>query len=114
MPDASARTESRTWAESLAESGHGASPLFLTHFGPVDAVPELLDDLAVGLREVADMVRRSLEVGGGDDEQFAAFRQEVGRYIRRRMSEHDAIAYETAAPLLFNWQGLARYGRVGL
>jgi hypothetical protein len=74
-------------------------------------VSEHLDDLAVALREVAEMVRHSLDVGGGDEEQFAAFRQEIGRYIRRRMSEHDAIAYETAAPLRFNWQGLARYWR---
>ena len=100
------------WDESLGRiRARAPRRLFLTHFGPVDAVPEHLDDLAIGLREVAEMVRRSLEVGGGEDEQFAAFRQEVGRYIRRRMSDHDATAYETAAPLLFNWQGLARYWR---
>jgi glyoxylase-like metal-dependent hydrolase (beta-lactamase superfamily II) len=87
------------------------SRLFLTHFGLFDEVPKHLDDLAVGLREVAEMVRRSLEVGGSEEAQFAAFREEIGRYIRRRMSEHDAIAYETAAPLRFNWQGLARYWR---
>jgi glyoxylase-like metal-dependent hydrolase (beta-lactamase superfamily II) len=85
--------------------------LFLTHFGVFDGVGAHLDDLAIAIREVAEMVRRSLEVSGGEDEQFAAFRQEIGRYIRRRMSEHEAIAYETAAPLRFNWQGLARYWR---
>jgi glyoxylase-like metal-dependent hydrolase (beta-lactamase superfamily II) len=87
------------------------SRLFLTHFGLFDDVPKHLDDLSIGLREVAEMVRHSLEVGGGEDAQFAAFREEIGRYIRRRMSEHDAIAFETAAPLRFNWQGLARYWR---
>ncbi|HEY7441731.1 MAG TPA: MBL fold metallo-hydrolase [Vicinamibacterales bacterium] len=87
------------------------SRLFLTHFGLFDAVTKHLDDLSVGLREVADMVRHSFEVGGSEEAQFAAFREEIGRYIRRRMSEHDAIAYETAAPLRFNWQGLARYWR---
>ncbi|HEY7446639.1 MAG TPA: MBL fold metallo-hydrolase [Vicinamibacterales bacterium] len=87
------------------------SRLFLTHFGLFDAAPKHLDDLAVGLREVAEMVRHSLEAGGDDEAQFAAFREEIGRYIRRRMTEHDAIAYETAAPLRFNWQGLARYWR---
>jgi glyoxylase-like metal-dependent hydrolase (beta-lactamase superfamily II) len=100
------------WDKSLSRiRAWQPSRLFLTHFGSFDAVPEHLDDLAVGLREVADMVRRSLEGGGGEDGQFAAFREEIGRYIRRRMSEHDAIAYETAAPLRFNWQGLARYWR---
>jgi hypothetical protein len=79
--------------------------------GVFDGVGAHLDDLAIAIREVAEMVRRSLEVSGGEDEQFAAFRQEIGRYIRRRMSEHDALAYETAAPLPFNWQGLARYWR---
>jgi glyoxylase-like metal-dependent hydrolase (beta-lactamase superfamily II) len=87
------------------------SRLFLTHFGLFDAVTKHLDDLSVGLREVADMVRHSFEVGGSEEAQFAASREEIGRYIRRRMSEHDAIAYETAAPLRFNWQGLARYWR---
>jgi glyoxylase-like metal-dependent hydrolase (beta-lactamase superfamily II) len=100
------------WDESLRRiRAWQPRQLFLTHFGVFDGVSEHLDDLAVALREVAEMVRHSLDVSGGDEEQFAAFRQEIGRYIRRRMSEHDAIAYETAAPLRFNWQGLARYWR---
>jgi glyoxylase-like metal-dependent hydrolase (beta-lactamase superfamily II) len=100
------------WAESLNRiRARKPRQLFLTHFGPVDDVREHLDDLRVSLDEVADLVLRSLEVTGGEDEQFAAFRRDIGRYIRRRMADHDAVAYETAAPLLFNWQGLARYWR---
>jgi glyoxylase-like metal-dependent hydrolase (beta-lactamase superfamily II) len=100
------------WDESLDRiRAWDPGQLFLTHFGVFGGVREHLDDLAVSMREVAEMVRHSIEVGGGEDEQFAAFRQDIGRYIRRRMSEHDAIAYETAAPLRFNWQGLARYWR---
>ena len=100
------------WDESLGRiRAWSPSQLFLTHFGPVEAVPEHLDDLVIRLRDVADMVRRSLDAGPGDEAQYAAFRAEVGRYIRRWMSEHDAMAYETAAPLPYNWQGLARYWR---
>jgi len=100
------------WDDSLARiRAWAAGRLFLTHFGLVERVREHLDDLAVRLREVADMVRRSLDAGAGDDEQFAAYRQEFGRYIRRAISEHDAMAYERAAPILYNWQGLARYWR---
>ena len=100
------------WDESLGRiRAWQPRQLFLTHFGAFDGVREHLDDLGIALREVAEMVRRSLEVGGGEDEQFGAFRQDIGHYIRRHMSEHDAIAYETAAPLRFNWQGLARYWR---
>jgi glyoxylase-like metal-dependent hydrolase (beta-lactamase superfamily II) len=100
------------WDESIARiRAWDAGRLFLTHFGPVDEVPAHLDDLTVKLRETAEMVRRSLAAGTGDAEQFAAFREEFGHYLRRSMSELDARTYERAAPVLYNWQGLARYWR---
>jgi glyoxylase-like metal-dependent hydrolase (beta-lactamase superfamily II) len=100
------------WDESLARiRAWDASRLFLTHFGPVDAVTDHLDDLAVKLRETAEMVRRSLDVAGDEAAQFAAYSEEFGRYIRRSMSERDASTCERAAPNLYNWQGLVRYWR---
>lgn len=100
------------WDESLARiRAWGPARLFLTHFGPVEAVAAHLDDLAVTLRETAEMVRRSLEAGPDEAAQFAAYSEAFGRYIRRSMSERDATTYERAAPNLYNWQGLARYWR---
>jgi glyoxylase-like metal-dependent hydrolase (beta-lactamase superfamily II) len=98
------------WDASLARiRAWGPSRAFLTHFGPVEPVGELLDDLAVKLREAADMVRRSFDAGPAEAEQFAAFREDFGRYVRRFLSEPDARIYERAAPLHNNWLGLVRY-----
>lgn len=100
------------WRESLGRIGAwDAACLFLTHFGPVQPARGQLDDLAIKLGETAEMVRRSLDAGATEDQQVAAYRDEFGRYIRRFMSEHDATLYERAAPVLYNWQGLARYWR---
>ena len=104
--------ELEVWRESLARiAAWNPTSLFLTHFGPVQPAHGHLDDLAVKLGEAAEMVRRSLDAGPTEDRQFAAYREEFARYIRRFVSEHEAAAYERAAPFEYNWQGLARYWR---
>jgi len=100
------------WDASLATiRAWNPGRLFLTHFGPVEPARDVLDELAVRLRDSAEMVRRSLGAGPGDVEQYAAFREEFLGYLGRFMSERDLATYEDAASLHYNWQGLARYWR---
>lgn len=95
------------WNQSLALiRAWRPALLFLTHFGPVEQVHEQLERIGSRLRETAEMVRRSLDSGSDPDGQFAAYREE---YIRRFLSEPDASACETVAPMRHNWTGLARY-----
>ena len=85
--------------------------LFLTHFGPAGAPAAHLRDLGDQLRTTSDLVRQSLERGGSDAERFDWFAAEFGRHLRRHLPEPEAARYESAAPMSYNWQGLARYWR---
>jgi glyoxylase-like metal-dependent hydrolase (beta-lactamase superfamily II) len=85
--------------------------LFLTHFGPASSVRPHLQALLDQLEAVAGMVRRSLAEGSTDEERFASFAAAFGVHLRRHVQESEAALYERAAPLLYNWQGLARYWR---
>jgi glyoxylase-like metal-dependent hydrolase (beta-lactamase superfamily II) len=100
------------WQESLVRiAAWEPASLFLTHFGPAQPARRQLDEVTLRLGEAAEMVRQSLEAGPAEDQQFAAYRDEFARYVRRFVPEHDAALYERAAPALYNWQGLARYWR---
>lgn len=88
--------------------------LFLTHFGPVERPRPHVEELRARLDRAAAMVRRALEMfpDPADEASAAArFREEMGREIRRRMSETDARSYELAVPLDHCFVGLARYWR---
>lgn len=100
------------WAESVALIRAWApQTLFITHFGPFQPVAEHLDEFEQTLQAMAELARRSLEIGNSDDERFEHFRERFERYIRSRVSEHDAAAYGRVEDMAFSWQGLARYWR---
>lgn len=100
------------WRRSLARiEAWGASTLFLTHFGPVGEPTSHLRRLDEQLGVVAEMVKRSLAVEGSDEDRFASFAEAFGRHLRRHVPAAIAERYERAAPLSYNWQGLARYWR---
>ena len=85
--------------------------LFLTHFGPVTNVRAHLRTLLENLHTTATRVRQSLDEPGTDEERMSRFVSWIRRELRRRMSEAQAAAYESATPLDLLWLGLARYWR---
>jgi glyoxylase-like metal-dependent hydrolase (beta-lactamase superfamily II) len=91
--------------------GWHASTLFLTHCGPVTAVPTHLRALADNLQRSAVLVRESLQGPGTDDERKARFETDMRRELRAHMSEERAAAYELGAGFAMMWPGLARYWR---
>lgn len=100
------------WAESVARIRAWApQTLFITHFGPFQPVAEHLDEFEQTLQAMAELARRSLEIGNSDDERFEHFRERFEGYIRSHVSEHDAAAYGRVEDMAFSWQGLARYWR---
>jgi len=100
------------WRESLARiEAWGSSTLFLTHCGPAAEPASHLRRLDEQLTIVGEMVRRSLTLEDTDEDRFASFAEEFGRHLRRQLPAATAARYERAAPLSYNWQGLARYWR---
>lgn len=98
------------WDKSLADIDKwGARLLFRTHFGPAEQVQEQVESLRRGLPEIAEMVRQSLGAGADPDARFAAFGEAFREYVRDILFQADASAYETVAPLRYNWNGLERY-----
>lgn len=88
--------------------------LFLTHFGPVEHPRPHVEELRARLERAAGIARRALEMhpDPADEARAAArFREEMGREIRRHMSEADARSYELAVPLDHCFLGFARYWR---
>ena len=85
--------------------------LFLTHFGPVDSVRPHLAQLLDHLGTTAALVRESLGGPGTDDERSMRFAEDLRRELRRKMSDGQVAAYESAAPFHLLWLGLARYWR---
>ena len=57
------------------------------------------------------LVKASLGRPGTDEVREDWFRDEIRRDLRRRMSEGDAQAHETAGRFDSSWRGLARYWR---
>ena len=100
------------WTESVARiRAWQPQTIFITHFGPFQPVAEHLEEFENTLKEMAELVRQSLDSGQSDDERFEHFREEFERYIRSQVSEHEAAAYGRVEDMIFSWQGLARYWR---
>lgn len=89
----------------------GADALFLTHFGPTQAVRTHLRTLADNLETTASLVRTLLMQPGTDDDRRRRFEEQVTRELRHQMSEAQIAAYARAEPLELAWLGLARYWR---
>jgi glyoxylase-like metal-dependent hydrolase (beta-lactamase superfamily II) len=85
--------------------------IFLTHFGPVDAVRPHLAQLLENLSVTADLVRASLEGEGSDEERSHRFGEDLRRELRRTMTDAHVDAYEGGTPFHVLWRGLARYWR---
>ena len=100
------------WRASIERIGSWqADTLFLAHFGPVGPPAPHLERLEEQLRVTGDLVRRSLEQGGTDEQQFEWFAKAFRIHLRRHLPEDQSARYDRAAPLAYNWQGLARYWR---
>lgn len=101
------------WRESIA-SIRAWQPeiVFITHFGPYRDVRAHLDDFEKGLREVAEMARRSLEGDALDEAKYARFKADVENYSRRAgATDDDMKTLERVGPREFHWRGLVRYWR---
>jgi len=85
--------------------------LFVTHFGPHHDTEAHLQVFPQHLAAMSQMVKRSLDVEGSDEERIARFTAEMRVYLRRYLSEDEAALYDRAAPLTLGWLGLARYWR---
>ena len=57
------------------------------------------------------LVRDSLAREGSDADREAWYSEQIGRELRRTMTDADARTYEVAGPLGLSWRGLARYWR---
>lgn len=85
--------------------------LFVTHFGPHSGVSAHLQALLEGLETMSQMVLRTLEGEGTDEERMARFTAEMRIHLRQRLSEAEATLYDQASRLPYCWMGLARYWR---
>lgn len=92
----------RTWAPDR---------LFLTHFGPSDAVVDHLDALAERLDGWAGLVRESLEDDADDQTRAARFRERALAGIHAHVPADHRTPYERFGEPLASWHGLARYWR---
>jgi glyoxylase-like metal-dependent hydrolase (beta-lactamase superfamily II) len=100
------------WESSLqAIERWRPSMLFLTHFGPVQEVPEHLRRLRQALDTTARRVKATLTGEGTDDERMERFVDDMRAQVRRDLPEEEARAFEMAVPFAQLWQGLARYWR---
>lgn len=85
--------------------------LFLTHFGPVEAVRPHLQTLLEHLELLAAFARETLSEPGTDEDRSRRYAERVRSELRREMPEERIAGYKVAAPLELMWYGLARYWR---
>lgn len=98
------------WDRSLAlyESWR-AETLFLTHFGPSNAVGAHLAELRAHLALMADLVKQSLGREGTDEDRELWAIDQMRLELTRRLGVEEAQVYETAGRLDLSYRGLARY-----
>jgi glyoxylase-like metal-dependent hydrolase (beta-lactamase superfamily II) len=84
--------------------------LFLTHFGPIDDVDAYLAEHDAVLAEWAELVRRSLEEPGTDEERASRFAdaRHAELLARSRPEARDKLHWDAVRDC---WYGLARYWR---
>jgi glyoxylase-like metal-dependent hydrolase (beta-lactamase superfamily II) len=87
------------------------STLFLTHFGPVQEVPDHLRRLRQVLDATARRVKATLVGEGTDELRIQRFVDDMRAELRRELPEEEARSFEMAVPFAQLWQGLARYFR---
>jgi glyoxylase-like metal-dependent hydrolase (beta-lactamase superfamily II) len=100
------------WRGSVARiEAWSPAAIFMTHFGPVNAVTIHLQTLLQNLETMAALVRARLAEPGTDEEQSRRFADDLVRELRRSMTEAQVASYRAAAPPELIWLGLARYWR---
>jgi glyoxylase-like metal-dependent hydrolase (beta-lactamase superfamily II) len=100
------------WSSSIAQiDAWSPATLFITHFGPIEAVRPHLQTMLENLSMTATLVRESLHEPGTDDERSARFVERIQQQMRRRMTDAQMEAYALSAPFHLLWLGLARYWR---
>ncbi len=98
------------WEASVATvEAWSPHTIFLTHYGPVTTVRPHLQTLLQNLKDLAAVVRTSLQEPGTDDEKARTFAEHVEHEMRRQMTEAQLASYQAAAPTEMQWLGLARY-----
>jgi glyoxylase-like metal-dependent hydrolase (beta-lactamase superfamily II) len=101
-----------TWNQSIDTiASRKPQKIFITHFGPFDAVGEHLEDLRRRLRDWARWSEESLGKGETDEERAALFAQQVTTELGRHLSAEELQRYRNGAGVDDAWQGLARYWR---
>lgn len=100
------------WTDSLARIGAwNPSRLFLTHFGAVADPEPHIGELEQQLSVYRDMVRRTLDEAGEDDQRLAHFVDMAKADMGRALPAEQVNRYQMAVPLDHCWLGLARYFR---
>lgn len=100
------------WEESLdLILSRKPERLFLTHFGPAFPPDEHIAEFRAALRQWGELVQKSLDTEGTDDQRAARFAEDVFRDLCRRFPEDVARLYVKGAPPDQCWYGLARYWR---
>jgi glyoxylase-like metal-dependent hydrolase (beta-lactamase superfamily II) len=100
------------WDESLRTiEAWRPDTLFLTHFGPYGGASPHIAELRDHLALAADLVRRSLDREGSDEDRETWFSEELRRELLRRLADAEGRSYEIAGRLDLSWRGLARYWR---
>jgi hypothetical protein len=100
------------WKASIARiEAWAPQTLFLTHFGPVEAVRPHMQALVENMDWIANLVRTLLDQPGTDDERKSTFMEQVGHELRRQLTDAQLKAYGRAEPLELAWLGLVRYWR---
>lgn len=85
--------------------------LLATHFGPLGAPREYIEDYRARLLTWAELVRAGLASGLSEPEQVARLRAYAESELGPDASPEEIATYEQANPLEPCWQGLARYWR---
>ncbi len=84
--------------------------LLLTHFGPVNAPRQHIEEMWTRLTEWSERVRESLDKPGSDDARAAAFAEEEFERLTTALPAETAAHVHHGA-ILSSWYGLARYWR---
>ncbi len=86
------------------------SRIYLTHFGPIDAVAKHLAEVRQRLREWADWIRPHFESGTPAEEITPRFQAFAAAQLRAAGLDEQTIArYEAANPAWMSVAGLLRY-----
>ena len=85
--------------------------MFLTHFGPSNAVVPHLRALVENLTSAGEWVRQSLGGAGSDEEKARRYADYVEDELQRHLTEDERRPHHVGAPFEVSWQGLARYWR---